>query len=79
MFINNFIGGQRKKHSSSSLLIIEQGENKNLCSFISHFNREALLVDEMDDKILLVAVYNRVSSELFILSYMIRSCRPWLN
>ena len=79
MFINNFIGGQRKKHSSSSLLIIEQGENENLCSFISHFNREALLVDEMDDKILLVAVYNRVSSELFILSYMIRSRRPWLN
>ena len=79
MFINNFIGEQRKKHSSSSLLIIEQGENENLCSFISHFNREALLVDEMDDKILLVAVYNRVSSELFILSYMIRSRRPWLN
>ena len=79
MFINNFIGGQRKKRSSSSLLIIEQGENENLCSFISHFNREALLVDEMDDKILLVAVYNRVSSELFILSYMIRSHRPWLN
>ena len=79
MFINNFIGGQRKKRSSSSLLTIEQGENENLCSFISHFNREALLVDEMDDKILLVAVYNRVSSELFILSYMIRSRRPWLN
>ena len=79
MFINNFIGGQRKKRSSSSLLIIEQGENENLCSFISHFNREALLVEEMDDKILLVAVYNRVSSELFILSYMIRSRRPWLN
>ena len=33
----------------------------------------------MDDKILLVAVYNRVSSELFILSYMIRSRSPWLN
>ena len=35
-------------------------------TFISYFNREALLVDEMDDKILLAAFYNGVSSDLFI-------------
>ena len=29
-------------------------------------NKEALLVDEMDDKILLEAFYNGVSSDLFI-------------
>ena len=45
---------------------IKQEENKSLHSFISRFNREALLVDEMDDKILLTAFYNGVSSDLFI-------------
>jgi len=50
----------------SSLLNIEQGENESLRTFISHFNKEALLVDEMDDKILSAAFYNRVSSDLFI-------------
>ena len=35
-------------------------------TFISYFNREALLVDEMDDKILLAAFYKGVSSDLFI-------------
>ena len=43
-----------------------QGENESLRSFISRFNREALLVDEMDDKILLVAFYNGISLGLFI-------------
>ena len=45
---------------------IEQGENESLCTFISRFNREALLVDEMDDKILLAVFYNWVNSDLFI-------------
>ena len=66
LFISNFVGGQRQKHSLSSVLNIKQGENESLRTFISHFNREALLVDEMDDKILLVAFYNGVSSDLFI-------------
>ena len=30
LFINNFIGGQRHKRSSSSLLTIEQWENESL-------------------------------------------------
>ncbi|XP_075663009.1 uncharacterized protein LOC142632508 [Castanea sativa] len=66
LFVNNFIGGQRHKRSSSSLLTIEQGENKSLRSFITRFNREALTVDEMDDKLLLAAFHNRVNSDLFI-------------
>ena len=66
MFVNNFFEGQRQKHSLSSLLNIEQGENESLHTFISCFNREALLVDEMDNKILLAAFYNGVSSDLFI-------------
>ena len=66
LFVNNFIGGQRYKRSLSNLLTIEQGENESLRSFITRFNREALSVDEMDDKLLLVAFHNRVNSNLFI-------------
>ena len=63
LFVNNFIGGQRYKRSSSSLLTIEQGENESLRSFITRFNQEALTVDEVDDKLLF---HNGVNSDLFI-------------
>ena len=66
LFVNNFIGGQRHKRSSSSLLTIKQGENESLRSFITCFNREALTMDEMDDKLLLAAFHNGVNSDLFI-------------
>ena len=63
LFVNNFIRGQRHKHSSSNLLIIKQGGNESLQSFITCFNREALTVDEVDDKLLLVAFHNGVNSD----------------
>ena len=66
LFVNNFIGGQRHKRSSSNLLTIEQGENESLRSFITRFNRKALNVDEVDDKLLLAAFHNGVNSDLFI-------------
>ncbi|XP_030970055.1 uncharacterized protein LOC115990360 [Quercus lobata] len=66
MFVNNFIRGQRHNHSSSSLLTIEQGKNESLWYFITRFNRKALTVDKMDDKLLLAAFYNGVNSDLFI-------------
>ena len=66
LFVNNFITGQRHKFSLSSLLNIEQGENESLRSFIMRFNKEALTVDEMDDKLLLAAFHNGINSDLFI-------------
>ena len=66
VFVNNFVEGQRHKHCLSNLLNIKQGENKSLQTFISCFNKETLLVNKMDDKILLAAFYNRVTSDLFI-------------
>ena len=65
-FVNNFIGRQRHKRSSSSLLTIEQGENESLRSFITRFNKEALTVDEVDDKLLLAAFHSGVNSDIFI-------------
>ena len=66
LFVNNFIEGQRHKRSLFNLLTIEQEENESLGSFITRFNREALTVDEVDDKLLLVAFHNGVNSDLFI-------------
>ena len=66
LFVNNFIEGQRHKCSLSNLLTIEQGENESLGSFITRFNREALTVNEVDDKLLLAAFHNGVNSDLFI-------------
>ena len=66
LFVNNFIEGQRHKRSSSNLLTIEQGKNESLWSSITRFNGEALAVDEIDGKLLLVAFHNRVNFDLFI-------------
>ena len=66
LFVNNFIGGQRHNRSSSSLLTIEHRENESLRSFITRFNREALTVNEMDNKLLLAAFHNGVNFDLFI-------------
>ena len=66
LFVNNFIGGERYKCSLSSLLTIEQGENESLRSFITRFNWEALIVDEVDDKLLLAAFHNGVNFDFFI-------------
>ena len=66
LFVNNFIRRQRHKRSSSSLLTIEQGENESLRSFITRFNRKALTVDEVDDKLLLAAFHNGVNFDFFI-------------
>ena len=64
--LSNFIEGKRLKRSSSNLLTIEQREKESLQSFIARFNKEALTVDEMDDKLLLVAFHNGVNFNLFI-------------
>ena len=66
ILFNNFIGGQRHKRSSSNLLTIEEGDNESLRYFITFFNREALTVNEMNDKLLLAAFHNGVNSDLFI-------------
>ena len=79
LFVNNFIGGQRHKRTSSSLLTIKQGENESLQSFITGSNREALSVDEADDKLLLAAFHNGVNSDLFIHKLYEKDPSPWPN
>ena len=50
-FLRHFIGGQRPKRPADHLLTIRQGEKETLRSYVKHFTRETLEVDEADDKI----------------------------
>ena len=47
---------------------IKQREDKTLRSYISRFNKEALSIDEADDKILIVALTNGLRKGKFLFS-----------
>ena len=57
-FASHFIGGHRYKKSMACLISIKQQEDETLRSYIAHFNKEALSIDEADDKILVAAFTN---------------------
>ena len=57
-FVSHFIGGHRYKKSIACLMSIKQQEDKTLRSYIVRFNKEALSIDEVNDKILVVAFTN---------------------
>ena len=47
---------------------IKQREEETLRSYITHFNKEALSIDEADNKILIVAFTNRLRKGKFLFS-----------
>ena len=47
---------------------IRQQEDETLRSYISHFNKEALSIDEVDNKILVVAFTNGLRKGKFLFS-----------
>ena len=57
-FASHFIGGHRYKKSTVCLMSITQREDETLRSYIARFNKEALLIDEANDKILVAAFTN---------------------
>ena len=57
-FASHFIGGHRYKKSTVCLMNIKQREDETLRSYITRFNKEAFLIDEADDKILVAAFTN---------------------
>ena len=67
-FIVHFIGGHRYKKSMTCLMSIRQREDEMLRSYISRFNKEALLIDKADDKILVVAFTNGLRKGKFLFS-----------
>ena len=67
-FVTHFIGGQRHKRSSTAILSITQREDERLRSYIICFNKEALLIDEADNKVLVTAFIHRLRSGEFLFS-----------
>ena len=56
-FTSHIIGGYRYKKSIACLMSIRQQEDEMLRSYIARF-KEALSIDEVDDKILVAAFTN---------------------
>ena len=62
----HFIGEQRYKRSSASILNIKQREDESLRSYVTQFNREALLINKAYDKVLVIAFTNGLCSREFL-------------
>ena len=67
-FVTHFIGRQRYKRSLVSLLNIKQQEDESLRSNVTQFNKEALLIDEAYDKVLVTTFSNGLQSRKFLFS-----------
>ena len=67
-FASHFIEGHRYKKSTTCLMNIKQQEDEMLRSYITCFNKEALLIDEVDDKILVATFTNGLRKGKFLFS-----------
>ena len=67
-FTSHFIGGHKYKKSTACLMSIKQREDETLMSYITRFNKEALSIDETDDKILVAAFTNGLRKGKFLFS-----------
>ena len=67
-FAMHFIEGHRYKKSTACLISIKQREDETLRSYIARFNKEALSIDEADDKILVAAFTNEQWKDKFLFS-----------
>ena len=67
-FASHFIGRYRYKKSTVCLMNIKQQEDEMLRSYITRFNKEALSIDEADNKILMAAFTNGLWKGKFLFS-----------
>ena len=67
-FASQFIRGHMYKKSTACLMNIKQRKDEMLKSYITHFNKEAHSIDEVDDKILMVAFTNGLRKGKFLFS-----------
>ena len=67
-FVPHFVGGQRPERPAYHLLTIRQGEKETLRSYVMHFTRETLEVDEADDKVQLMTFKARLKSKEFVVA-----------
>ncbi|XP_030948866.1 uncharacterized protein LOC115972746 [Quercus lobata] len=65
---SHFIGEHRYKRSTACLMSIKQREDEMLRAYITRFNKEALSIDEADDKILVAAFTSGLRKGKFLCS-----------
>ena len=63
---SHFIEGHMYKKSTACLMNIKQGEDETLRSYITHFNKEVLSINEVDDKILVATFTNGLQKGKFL-------------
>ena len=68
LFFNHFIGGQRYGRPTTHLLNVRQKEGETLRSYLTRFNKETLLVDGADDKVVLTAFISGLQFGDFLFS-----------
>jgi ribosomal protein L19E len=68
LFFNHFIGGQRYGRLTTHLLNVKQKEGETLRSYLTRFNKETLLVDGADEKVVLTAFISGLQSGDFLFS-----------
>ena len=69
-FVTHFIRGQRHKHSTHALMQIKQREDESLRSYVAQFNKEALLINEMDEMVLVTTISSRLKEREFFFSVL---------
>ena len=67
-FVMHFIGGQRHRKSLTAMLSITQLEDESLRSYVTNFNKEALLIDKADNKVLVTAFTRGLQPGEFLFS-----------
>ncbi|XP_050240939.1 uncharacterized protein LOC126689802 [Quercus robur] len=78
-FTSHFIGGHRYKKSTACLMSIKQREDEMLWAYITRFNKEALSIDETDDKILVAAFTNGLRKGKFLFSLYKNDPKTMMN
>ncbi|XP_075665792.1 uncharacterized protein LOC142635538 [Castanea sativa] len=78
-FASHFIRGHRYKKSTACLMNIKQQEDEILKSYITRFNKEAFLIDEADNKILVAAFTNGLRKGKFLFSLYKNNSKSMLD
>ena len=65
-FASHVIEGHKYKKSTACLMNIKQREDETLRSYIARFNKEALSIDEADNKILIATFTNGLLKGKFL-------------
>ena len=73
------MGGHRYKKFTACLISIRQREDKTLRSYIAHFNKEALSINEADNKILIAAFINGLQKGKFLFSLYKNNSKTMLD